>query len=483
MGSSFSARAGAVEKRLYAITGTDVPIFMLFVLIGLWTIGLLLVVTDPRRSTTRWIASIAFTGGFGGLSAVINEQLGPYLTRQGWMTASLSQFMGYMERFSSIVCYYGLPYTFLMFTIVYHPNSGGWLWKRWLSWVLLLPALISFAFEPLPSDPIPYQFVMCWTVPYIITGILLLIHATAKELNSYLRKLRMLTTLAAAPTMFGALFTLYILPTLYGNNQWWRYNAWLIGFTLAVIFFSSFRYGFMGLQISIRNHQLDYTLRAITSGTSILNHAIKNDVGKIRLFGEKIKSESAQSDQGQLENDIDVILNASQHIYDMIYRIQGQTQDVALHEEPVRLAELLERCLTALEPSLHRIEVLRELRYEGALWGDPAQLDEVMTNVLMNAVEAMLQGGKLLVKLTETKRNLTVEIRDTGIGMDKSQLRQAFDPFYTTKGGKKLNFGLGLSYCHTIIHKHKGTMSIHSKPGVGTAVFIIFPNRKGGGRG
>lgn len=239
----------------------------------------------------------------------------------------------------------------------------------------------------------------------------------------------------------------------------------------------------MGLQISIRNHQLDYTLRAITSGTSILNHAIKNDVGKIRLFGEKIKSESAQSDPGQLENDVDVILNASQHIYDMIYRIQGQTQDVALHEEPVRLAELLERCLTALEPSLHRIEVLRELRYEGALWGDPAQLDEVMTNVLMNAVEAMPQGGKLLVKLTETKRNLTVEIRDTGIGMDKSQLRQAFDPFYTTKGGKKLNFGLGLSYCHTIIHKHKGTMSIHSKPGVGTAVFIIFPNRKGGGRG
>jgi signal transduction histidine kinase len=454
---------------------------MMFVLIGLWTIGLLLLVTDPRRSTTRWIASIAFTGGFGGLSVVVNESVVPYLSDQGWLTEYLAETMGYIEHISSLICYYGLPFTFLMFTVVYHPNSGGWRWKRWIPWPLLVPALLSFAFDPAVNDPIPYRFVLCWAAPFIVTGIGLLIHATLREPNSYLRKLRMLTTLAAAPTMFCAVFTLYVLPAVFGNNEWWRYNAWLIGFTLTVIFFSSFRYGFMGLQISIRNQRLDYTLRAITSGTSILNHAIKNDVGKIRLFSEKIKSESGQPNPEQLVNDVDVIMNASQHIYDMIYRIQGQTQDVVLQEEPVVLAELLDDCLTMIELSLERVEVVKDWRCKGALLGDRVQLVEVFTNVLMNAVEAMPQGGQLLVRLTEAKRSLTVEIKDSGIGMDKSQLRQAFDPFYTTKGGKKLNFGLGLSYCHTIVNKHKGSMSIHSKPGAGTSVFITFPNRKGVG--
>ncbi|MDF2962736.1 MAG: kinE [Paenibacillus sp.] len=451
---------------------------MLFVLIGLWTTGLLLIVTDPRRPTTRWIASIAFTGGSGGLSAVIHDDLTPYLYNQGWLTQPVVRILDNAEMISSLVCYYGLPYTFLMFTVKYHPAAAIWRWSRWLAWLLLLPAAVSFAFEPVPGDPIPYRFVTFWTVPYILAGIGMLLHAGFKERNTFLRKHRMLTALAAAPSLFFALFTLYVLPTFFGIYEWWRYNAAVIGFTLAVILISSFRYGFMGLQISIRNQQLDYTLRAITSGTAILNHAIKNDVGKIRLFSEKIKSEAAQPDPKQLVNDIEVIMNASQHIYDMIYRIQGQTQDVILQQEELELSGLLEHCLTMLQPSFQNIEIRKDFRCTGALWADRAQLIEVFTNVLTNAVEAMPQGGQLLIKLTETKRNLSVEIKDTGAGMDKRQLKRVFDPFYTTKSGKKLNFGLGLSYCYTIIQKHKGSMGIHSKPGQGTSVFINFPKKR-----
>ncbi|MCS7461110.1 HAMP domain-containing histidine kinase [Paenibacillus doosanensis] len=455
---------------------------MLFVLIGLWTIGLLLIVTDPKRQTTRWIASIAFTGGSGGLSAVIHDDVMPFFYDQGWLTEPVAGMMTQAETICSLVCYYGLPYTFLMFTVVYHPHYSSWsLRKRWVPWALLIPVLVSFAFEPSADDPIPYRFVTLWTTPYILAGIAILIHATVKERNSFLRKHRMLTTLAAAPTLFFALFTLYVLPTYFGLYEWWRYNAWVIGFTLTVILFSSFRYGFMGLQISIQNQKLDYTLRAITSGTAILNHAIKNDVGKIRLFSEKIKSEAGQADEEQLTQDIEVIMNASQHIYDMIYRIQGQTQDVILHEEELRLDRLLEQSMEAImAPSPGSVEAVRELRYTGSIRGDRAQLSEVFTNVMTNAVEAMPQGGRLTVRLTESKRDITVEIKDTGAGMDKKQLKRVFDPFYTTKSGKKLNFGLGLSYCYSVVQKHKGSMTIDSKQGAGTSVFINFPKKKGG---
>ncbi|MCZ8515890.1 HAMP domain-containing sensor histidine kinase [Paenibacillus filicis] len=453
---------------------------MLFVLVGLWTIGLLLLLTDLKRPTTRWISSIAFTGGSGGLSAVIHDDLNPLLSARGWMSEPATRLLGELETISSLVCYYGLPYTFLMFAIVYYPNYQKWTRRSLLPWLLLIPVLLSLAFEPRAGEPIPYRYVTCWAAPYIAGGVCLLLMALTKERNSYLKRSRMFTVMAAVPTLCFALFTLYLLPTFFGLYEWWRYNAWVIAFTLAVIIGSSFRYGFMGLQISIRNQRLDYTLRAITSGTAILNHAIKNDVGKIRLFSEKVKSDvqSGQSDPGELASDIDVIMNTSQHIYEMISRIQGQTQESELRLEPLRLGEVLSECIRALAPVMTGIEVSAYFACEGDMVGDRAQLAEVFTNVLTNAAEAMPGGGTLTVRLTETKRSRVVEIKDTGEGMSKRQLKQVFDPFYTTKHGKKLNFGLGLSYCYNIIQKHKGTMNIHSKPGQGTSVFIQFPKKK-----
>lgn len=414
------------------------------------------------------------------MAAVIGDRLTPYLHTRGWLTEPLNWLLPLIETTCSRICYYGLPYTFLMFAVVYYPEYVLWTRRRYIPWVLLVPVLFSFAFEPKLNEPIPYSYVTLWATPYILTGIGLLVAATLKERNSFLRRSRMLTTAAAAPTLFFALFTLYLLPHFFETYEWWRYNAWVIAFTLAVIIVSSFRYGFMGLQISIQNQKLDYTLRAITSGTSILNHAIKNDVGKIRLFGDKIKSETAsgRADASQVMQDVEVILQASQHIYDMIYRIQGQTQEVELTSEEVRPAELMRQCLHMLSPELARIEVREEYMYMGTMYADRALLTEVWTNVLTNAMEAMPDGGILTVRLTETKRKIVMEIKDTGPGMEKHQLKRVFDPFYTTKSGKKMNFGLGLSYCYNIVQKHKGTMSIHSKPGQGTSVFMQFPRRK-----
>ncbi|SDC49340.1 Signal transduction histidine kinase [Paenibacillus sp. UNCCL117] len=450
---------------------------MLFVFVGLWTIGLLLILTDPKRPTTRWISSIAFTGGSGGLSAVIADHLVPALAAGGWLTQPLADLLATAERISSLTCYYGLPYTFLMFAIVYHPGYPLWKNGAWLPWALLVPVAGSLLFDIKPGDPIPYGYVTAWATPYIVAGIGLLLSVTLQERNSFLRRSRMLVTAAAVPTLLFALFTLYVLPTFFGVYEWWRYNAVLIAFTLAVIVGSSFRYGFMGLQISIQNQKLDYTLRAITSGTSILNHAIKNDVGKIRLFGEKIKydAEDGLTDKAELIRDVEVIMRASQHIYDMIYRIQGQTQEAELRMGEVPAADLMHECLEMLAPEMKEIELTEHYGYRGVLRADRALLAEVWTNVLTNALEAMPQGGALTVRITETKRKIVVEIKDSGHGMEKHQLKRVFDPFYTTKSGKKMNFGLGLSYCYAIVQKHKGTMNIHSKPGQGTSVFMQFP--------
>ncbi len=183
---------------------------MLFVLIGLWTVGLLLLVTDPKRLTTRWISSIAFTGGSGGLSAVIADQVVPYLLERQWLTEPVAQLLANAELIASRICYYGLPYTFLMFAIVYHPNYPLWTWRKWLPWALLLPLAGTFLFEPKPNDPIPYGYVTFWATPYILTGIGLLLTAAYRERNSFLRRSRFLVAAAAAPTLFFLLYSHYI---------------------------------------------------------------------------------------------------------------------------------------------------------------------------------------------------------------------------------------------------------------------------------
>lgn len=94
----------------------------------------------------------------------------------------------------------------------------------------------------------------------------------------------------------------------------------------------------------------------------------------------------------------------------------------------------------------------------------------------MNAIEAMNRQGKLTVTLTETKRELILEIADTGPGMDRTLRMNAFDPFYTTKRTGH-NFGLGLPYALHVMRKHKGTLHMRSKKGEGTTFYLSFPKQ------
>ena len=77
---------------------------------------------------------------------------------------------------------------------------------------------------------------------------------------------------------------------------------------------------------------------------------------------------------------------------------------------------------------------------------------------------------------------MTVEFRDSGIGMEKKHLKKVMEPFYTTKGSRN-NFGLGLAYCYNMMNKHQGSIELKSEPGRGTTVFLYFPKPKSEKRG
>jgi signal transduction histidine kinase len=268
----------------------------------------------------------------------------------------------------------------------------------------------------------------------------------------------------------------YVLPS-FGILKMWKYNIWFVAIAVAVFLIGLFTYGFMGLRIFIDRRRLDSTLRAVTSGTAILHHAIKNDVGKMRLFTEKMKAYAETTNQQELLEDIRVVQNASHHIQDMISRVHRRTEDLEIQPREVELNALIRETIKPHEPSLGNIKISVTLADNWSCMVDPAQVGEALNNLISNAIDAMNGEGHLFIAVREGKKELTVEVRDTGPGMDKAQAAKVLEPFYTTKSSKEANFGLGLPYAYYVMRKHGGSLLIRSRLGVGTRVYLIFPKK------
>ena len=103
---------------------------------------------------------------------------------------------------------------------------------------------------------------------------------------------------------------------------------------------------------------------------------------------------------------------------------------------------------------------------------DPLQLLRVFSNLIVNAFEAMLEGGELTVTISASGMSVEVAIKDTGPGISPEGLEKIFEPLYTTK---IQGTGLGLAVCQQVIAKHNGSLEVHSKVGVGTTFTVALP--------
>ena len=105
--------------------------------------------------------------------------------------------------------------------------------------------------------------------------------------------------------------------------------------------------------------------------------------------------------------------------------------------------------------------------------GCPAELREVLTNLVFNAVDAMPQGGALQLHTWSTEREVFLSVRDTGVGINEEVRQRLFEPFFTTKG--EHGSGLGLSVAFGIIARHGGKISLDSQPGRGATFTVRLP--------
>jgi CheY-like chemotaxis protein/anti-sigma regulatory factor (Ser/Thr protein kinase) len=112
-----------------------------------------------------------------------------------------------------------------------------------------------------------------------------------------------------------------------------------------------------------------------------------------------------------------------------------------------------------------------------AIYGNAAELREVATNLIFNAVDAMPTGGTITLRSSAEHEQAVFEVSDTGSGMNEEVRNRCMEPFFSTKGGR--GTGLGLSMVFGIVKRHEGSVEIESAPGRGTTFRIKFPTMVG----
>ena len=193
-------------------------------------------------------------------------------------------------------------------------------------------------------------------------------------------------------------------------------------------------------------------------------------------------------DDASRDKALDKILQASERAAKITNTILAQARNRSDSQEPTDLTQIIESSLILLEREMRKYRIAVET--ELAAGTPPAlasgnQIQRVLLNLLINARQAMPEGGTILIRLMPSSETGFVElvIRDSGSGIPQEKLPHIFDAFYTTKDGPddsgKGGTGLGLAACKEIIDAHQGRIRVESTVGRGTAFIIRLPTDAG----
>lgn len=150
----------------------------------------------------------------------------------------------------------------------------------------------------------------------------------------------------------------------------------------------------------------------------------------------------------------------------------------AIESAEIDINRLLDDTIQLLEPQLRKsnVEIIRDYsEIPLKIFGNGGKLQQVFTNLVLNARDAMFAGGSITLRTTETGNGeIEIEVSDTGEGIDPENLGKIFDPFFTTKGVGN-GTGLGLAVTYGIVQEHAGSIDVMSEKDRGTTFRLYFP--------
>ena len=251
-------------------------------------------------------------------------------------------------------------------------------------------------------------------------------------------------------------------------------------------FFALFRaFNRMIHELEVHQDQLVQSrkIAAVGTLTSGIAHELNNPINNIVLTAEALKEDFRELSQEDALGLIQDILGQAERASEIVKGLLDLSRSEHPEFEPLTIAGVIQDTLKLVrnQLSLSGIQVETDLPQDlPALHGDRKSLQQVFLNLFINAVQAMLDGGSLIIRAypSEDGHWLKVEVKDTGIGIDPEHLPRIFDPFYTTKQVGR-GTGLGLSVTYGIVEKHGGHIEVESQKGQGATFTVFLPVHQG----
>ncbi|MZH47258.1 MAG: HAMP domain-containing protein, partial [Nitrospinae bacterium] len=206
-------------------------------------------------------------------------------------------------------------------------------------------------------------------------------------------------------------------------------------------------------------------------------HELNNPLVSIMGFTEAILDEK---DRGKIHKYASKVFDRSKHMSSIILNMSGYTRSAGKEDE--KEVNLNERIDAAIEIAIltsynNNIKVDKNFSELPPIKARPEEIQQIFTNLLTNAVQAMEGKGELRISTEGQNGNVLAVIQDTGPGIPKEYLSKIYDPFFTTKEQGK-GTGLGLNIVHQLVVKHGGKIDVSSQEGKGTTFSLSFPANK-----
>jgi two-component system NtrC family sensor kinase len=216
---------------------------------------------------------------------------------------------------------------------------------------------------------------------------------------------------------------------------------------------------------------------------AVVAHEINNPLSSILTYAKLLRKWMDRPDHGsekreEVEQCLELIAAESRRCGDLVKNLLTFSRVQPINLQPSDIGAVVKRCMRLVQHQLELGNIQAQVQVADGLPAvicDPAQIEQVLLALVMNAIDAMPRGGNLWV--TATPRDdgeLLLQVRDDGSGIAPEILLQIFEPFLTTKESGH-GVGLGLAISHSIVERHGGRIEVESEVGRGTTFTVHLP--------
>ncbi|MGC8720199.1 MAG: sensor histidine kinase, partial [Thermodesulforhabdaceae bacterium] len=221
--------------------------------------------------------------------------------------------------------------------------------------------------------------------------------------------------------------------------------------------------------------------KLVASAVHEINNPLSGIHALARLMKNRLEDPNPLSDdeRQQFYYYLQLIDQESARCSNIVSNLLSFSRQQKMERRYFDVNELIQRVilLSKHKMDLQHIQVITELQENlPQAYGDPGQIQQCLINLVFNAVEAMPDGGTLTIKSSyeDFRKQIRIDVIDTGHGIPKELISQIFEPFFSTKGKDK-GVGLGLSVVYGIIKEHRGSIYVVSEPGKGSDFIVRLP--------